>query len=158
MTALPSSASRACVEVELGAARAWAERHGWTLDWNAEDLLLRLGQSHPATGESVELIGHTDGYRAIPPKWQFVRTGSLEAARSAFPAAGPSTLGSLFHPNALICAPWNRLAYSVNGGPHDNWSGPEAWLQVNEGTVAHSIPDMLAIIDAHLRLSPGFIA
>jgi hypothetical protein len=147
------------VEAELDAAREWATRHGWTLDWDPDKLLLRAATYHPPAHRLVELVAETDGYRACPPIWKFVTAGTDEATPHAFPAAGQQAgIGSIFHPNAVICAPWNRLAYFEHGGPHNNWSGPGAWLQVQEGTIAHTIPDMLAIIDVHLRASPGFMA
>ena len=119
---------------------------------------LRVATYHRPVQRLVELVAHTDGYRAIPPAWMFVQPGTSQPNPQVFPAAGTLPgIGSIFHGNRVICALWNRLAYSEHGGPHDNWSGPSAWLQVNEGTIAHTIADMLAIIDVHLRVSPGFM-
>jgi len=158
VSALPATVARASVEAELDAARVWAARHDWILSWEAETLLLRLATYHRPAQRLVELLAKTDGYRALPPAWMFVRPGTEEANAAVFPAAGNMPgIGSIFHGSGVICAPWNRLAYTEHGGPHDNWSGPEAWLQVPEGTIAHTIPDMLAIIDAHLRASAGFM-
>jgi hypothetical protein len=159
VSALPVSAARASVEAELDAARVWAARHGWSITWDAEAMLLRAATYHPVARRLVELTGRTYGYRAIPPAWTFVRPGTEETCAEVFPAGGAMPgLGSIFHGNVVICAPWNRLAYSEHGGPHDNWFGPASWLQVREGTIAYTIPDMLAIIDVHLRASPGFMA
>jgi len=159
VSALPATVARASVEAELDAARVWAARHEWTLNWDAEEMLLRVATYHWPVSRLVELTAETDGYRALPPAWTFVRPGTNETSAEIFPAGGNLPgIGSIFHGNLVICAPWNRLAYSEHGGPHDNWSGPAAWLQVQEGTIAHSIADMLAIVDVHLRASPGFMA
>jgi len=154
VSALPPTVVRASVEHELDAARAWAARHGWALHWNPEDLVVRAATYHQAVGRLVEVVGTVDGYRVLPPAWRFVRPGTSEGDRDFFPAPGPS---SIFHGNIVICAPWNRLAYAEHGGPHGDWSGPAAWLQVTGTTLAHTLPDMLAAIDAHLRQSPGMM-
>lgn len=155
MTALPPAVARLSVEDELVASKAWATRHNWTLLWFPDDLVLRAATYHVAARRLVEVTGRCDGYRALPPEWRFVQPGTDETGMRWYPAAGP---GSIFHGNALICAPWSRLAYSENGGPHSEWSGPSAWLQVRNVSLAHTIPDMLAAIDAHLRRSPGMMA
>lgn len=155
MTALPSAVARASAEEELGAARAWSSRHNWTLLWAPESLLLRAATYHLPAGRLVEVTGRMDGYRAVPPTWQFVRPGSDEVGKEWFPAAGPS---SVFHGDVVICAPWNLRAYAEHGGPHADWSGPAAWLKVSGTTTAQTIGDMLATIDAHLRQSPGMMA
>lgn len=158
MSALPPTATRASVEDELDAARAWAARHGWLLHWNPETLVLRATTYHRPVGRLVEVIAQTDGYRGLPPAWTFVRPGTDDSVKAAFPAPGTvAGIGSIFHSNPVICAPWNRLAYAENGGPHDNWSGPSAWLQVREVTTAHTIADMLSALDVHLRASPGMM-
>jgi hypothetical protein len=158
VSALPATVARASVESELDAARQWATRHDWLLNWNPDALQLRLATYHRPVRRIVELTASVDGYRAIPPAWTFVKPGNDDIDPATFPAPGQIPgIGSIFHGNVVICAPWNRLAYQEHHGPHDNWSGPAAWLQVQEGTIAHTIPDMLAIIDAHLRASRGFM-
>ncbi len=156
---MPPTATRASVEAELEAARAWAVRHGWIMDWDPEKLTLRATTYHRPVSRLVEVVAEADGYRAVPPAWKFVQPGTDAADRSAFPAAGTSPgIGSIFHSNPVICAPWNRLAYVEHGGPHDNWSGPSSWLQVRDVTTAHTIADMLSALDVHLRASPGLMA
>jgi hypothetical protein len=154
--------ARANVETELDAARAWASRHGWTIDWSADDLLLRAATYHRPSHRLVELTADVDGYRGEPPAWRVVEPGTNEPATAHFPApkTGGTIASSIFHGNKVICAPWNRLAYREcdPNGPHSNWGGPSAWLQVTEGTRATSIAEMLAVIDVHLRLSPGFMS
>lgn len=155
MTALPDTAARATAEAEVPAIKAWASRHGWAVLWLSEELLLRAAAYHPRTNRVVEVTAQCDGYRAIPPVWQFVRPGTDETGKMWVPAPGP---GSVFHGNGIICAPWSRLAYADHGGPHGEWGGPAAWLQVGPpNTIAQTIPDMLSTIDIHLQQSPGMM-
>ena len=159
VSALPPAMARASVEDELDAARAWAARHGWILRWRSEDLSLRAATYHEAAGRLVEVVGVLDGYRALPPAWRFVQPGTGVADPASFPAPGQGSIpGSIFHSNAVICAPWNRLAYAEHGGPHGDWSGPAAWLQASGMTVAHTLADMLSALDVHLRQSAGMMA
>ncbi len=154
MSALPPTIALASVEAELDASRAWAVRHNWTLIWLPAALVLRATTYHVPVQRLVEVTGCCDGYRALPPTWRFVRPGTDETENKWYPAAGQN---SIFHANGFICAPWNRLAYAEHGGPHSDWSGAVAWLQVRGVSVAHTLPDMLASLDAHLRRSPGML-
>lgn len=153
---LPPTASRAAVEGELAAVRAWAARHNWTIAWRPDDLLLRAATYHEPVGQLVEFTALCDGYRALPPLWKSVRPGTDEMDPAWFPRPGP---GLVFHGNHIICAHWSRLAYSELGGPHNDWGGPAAWLQVTgTNSVARHLADMLATIDSHLRRSEGMMA
>jgi len=153
VSALPPDAVRAVVEKELDAAWGWAARHDWTLQWDSEHLMLRGATYHPRVKQLIEVTADADGYRAVPPAWRFVRPGSDDLGPEWFPQL---TLNVMCDGSPVLCAPWNRLAYRENGGPHENWSGG-SWLQVTEGTVAHTIPDMLGLIDAHLQSSGGMV-
>jgi hypothetical protein len=155
VTALPAAMVQVSVEEELDAARAWAARHNWTLIWVPDELLLRASTYHAPVRHLVEVTARCESYRALPPLWSFVQPGTDNSEKKWYPTAGEN---SIFHSNGLICAPWNRLAYSDHGGPHNDWSGPAAWLQVRNVSVCHSIPDMLASIDHHLRRSPGMMS
>lgn len=160
MSALPPTVARASAEEELGAARVWAERHGWILTWNPDELVLRAATYHEPARRLVEVVGALDGYRALPPAWRFVQPGTDAEDKGHYPAPGQGSVpSSIFHSNPVICAPWNRLAYTEHGGPHGDWSGPAAWLQQVSGiTVAHTLADMFSALDVHLRQSPGMMA
>jgi hypothetical protein len=48
---------------------------------------------------------------------------------------------------AVICAPFNRLAYTDHAGPHGDWGGPQNWLNAGASQVhAETIGDMLQAI------------
>lgn len=159
MTALPVSAVRVIVQSEWPGALAWAGRHGWTLDLQVDELMLRASTDHSGAHRRVEFLAYLDGYRALPPAWHVVVPGTdRDAGPEDFPKAGSGT--SIFHGNLVLCAPWNRLAYkSVNPtGPHEDWGGPDSWLSVSTtNTTAHTLGDMLAAIDVFLQVSPGMM-
>ena len=151
---LPREVSVGIVESELAAVGQSIKRWGWTMSIDVEHLIFRFRAPHPKDSGHANLVADLTGYRAVPPAWQFVDEAG-NGARHAFPAPGPS--GSVFHQNAVICAPWNRLAYSELGGPHGDWSGATAWLSVQGNTRATTIADMLAIIRVNLAVSPGWM-
>lgn len=155
MSALPPSAARAAVELELDGARAWATRHDWILEWDPERLLLRAATYHRPLHRLLEAYADCDGYKAVPPAWRFVRPGTDDLDAAWFPRLA---LIAMVEETPVICAPWNRLAYGEHGGPHANWSAAGSWLQINEGTLAHTIPDMLELINAHLRAATEMVA
>ena len=157
---VPATVTRVAAEAEIASATAWATRHGWTLQWNPDALILNATTKHPAAERLVEVIAHLDDYRALPPAWRFVTPGTDESPRSAWPSAGelPGVSGSIFHTEPCVCAPWNRLAYKVHGGPHEDWT-MTAWLTVGGGSSkADHLADMLDQLHQHLRVSPGFQA
>ena len=82
--------------------------------------------------------------RAIPPDPEHPQ-----------PGAGKGITGSIFHSSGRICAPFNRLAYHQHGGPHNNWGGPECWLNVKGQIRETDLAGMFASIVGHLKVSPG---
>ena len=52
----------------------------------------------------------------------------------------------MFNTSCFICAPFNRLAYKIHGGPHQDWNGPEKWLDVCGHVGARTLAEMLAQI------------
>jgi hypothetical protein len=95
---------------------------------------------------------------------------SADSAMGRSPEISPVTRRDIFDFLRTEKGPWwGRLSetgflgqlYDLDalphGGPHGDWSGPAAWLQVSGTTVACTIADMLAAIDAHLRQSPGMM-
>lgn len=60
-----------------------------------------------------------DRYGVMPPAWHW-----FNPETNARDQAGDIPKGGLFfHGNKVICAPWNRLAYSAidSRGPHGDW-------------------------------------
>lgn len=123
-----------------------------------EALFLVCRLTHPADGEPLCLVGRVDGYKAMPPAWDFVDPQTQEPDPRAFPSGGnvPGG-GSIFHNSRVICAPFNRLAFGDYGGPHGKWS-TEGWLEIRGNVRAATLAEMLNVIATHLRFSPGRMA
>jgi hypothetical protein len=153
---VPAAVTLAVLNQEVPAAQRWAARHAWAIEVALDALQLTAITRHPADDSKLVLIGDFIGYRAVPPAWRFVDLATGQATPRAFPAAGASPGGtSIFHSMPVLCAPWNRLAYAEAGGPHGDWGAAAGWLAVRSTTQAHTLADMLATVDAHLRYSPG---
>lgn len=159
MSLVPAEVTRAIVEHELSAVSAWAQRHDVSVDRDLDLLLLTVQLPHPVPSLGhVTLRADLDGYRAVPPAWTFLDADGQVSPR-AFPAAGPGLGGSsIFHPHPVICAPFNRLAYTEHEGPHGDWGGPQRWLNVRGVVFAPTLADMLNVVRTHLRTSPGMVA
>jgi hypothetical protein len=145
---------------ETPAIASWATRHHWKVDIDPDALTLDAATVHPVSGTPIVFRAELDGYPAEPPAWTCRDRGGA-ATRSAFPLAGsrPGVPGSIFHSDLVICAPWNRLAYAVHGGPHRDWAELTGWKTVSGGaTQAHSLADMLSVLALHLSASPATAA
>lgn len=153
----PPSFTRATVAAEHDAIAAWAERFGWTVTVDLDALVLRAATTHPKLDRALQVLAALAEYPALPPAWRFVTSSTDDSPTSAWPSPGtmPCVSGSIFHTNPCICAPWNRLAYKVYNGPHEDWT-MTAWRDITNGlTKADTLPDMLDQIHQHLAASPG---
>ena len=150
---IPAVVTAAAVDAEFPAVTAWAARRpSWAVRYDATTLILYADTIHPMTGQPVAIAAELTGYRAVPPAW------TIAGPNGTFPTNGqiPGVSGSIFHPNRLICAPWNRLAYGEHGGPHPDWDGQTNWTSAGTGyTKADTLADMLSQIALHLAASPG---
>jgi len=165
VTVLPATDVRAVVEEELVAARAWASRNAVGLEWIPDALELRMTLSQLATAEDFFFRGRFDDYQAIAPHWQCVSgawAGGDVLSDYPKPQEGlPRPSIYLVHAVAgvrtpVICAPFNRLAYSEHKGPHGDWGAPANWLAARQGHVrATTIPDMLSVIQLHFLTTRG---
>lgn len=156
---LPKEATLAALEEEMPGIQAYATRRGWSVEWNPETLRLIFLGKHPCDNTPMRVVAAVDGYRALPPAWTFAPPEGQPVGGSFFPQGGsPPAMSSIFHQcHKVICAHFNRLAYSDHGGPHGDWRGPANWLeQKGKGHVyAERLADMFAVILVHLRASKG---
>lgn len=159
----PHLIARAFVERpdELPAAIVLSKRRGLLLEYDRASLTVRLRIEGPAPEldappEPYLITGTFDDYRALPPIWRFVHpvTGA-DVGTAGYPAHSGE---SVMHPSGVICAHWNRLAYSDHGGPHPDWGGPANWQNPVTGTVALTIPDMLDRLTRDVAASRGRMA
>lgn len=157
---LPRLVTQAQLETERSAILAWATKRGWRVEISPAGRVIRAGTTHPAARLALTAVADCAWYPSAAPAWRFMDAGG-DSPRSAYPAPGgvPGITGSIFHPNGLICAPWNRLAYSELGGVHNDWGGIANWKTAARGyTQAHTIADMLQTLMIHLMASPGMMA
>lgn len=163
---LPAEITRAFAEKEVQAAALWAQRHDVPLTWDLANLRIRATLVQPSTGEHFYLQGDCEGYREVPPAWQWADKGfaTFDLPNLA-PRAGLSQppWGSIvFHASGVICAPFNRLAYKF--GPHlglhaNDWGDAVQWLSVTgEFARAYTLGDMLQVIFRDLQYTNGRLA
>jgi hypothetical protein len=153
---VPAEQVRIHLHQELPAAQAWAARRGFLLEWDSDLLEVRVTLSQAETNEAFFLRGRFDGYRALPPSWSFTdATWATTGVMSHFPRQRTNRFGSAMFISggmattgaaAVICAPFNRLAYGTERGPHTDWSLAD-WTRAGQGYVkALHLGDMLQAI------------
>jgi hypothetical protein len=160
--------SRVVVEAEMASAVAWAERHGWQLQLDSSALRLTASTTHPSDRAPLVLLADLNGYRGVPPAWEFVEPETNARTRHAFPKGAPLPFPSGQKPSIftehkgtpVICAPFNRLAFADGTGIHANWGMAAGWLSLIANSAedivrASTLGEMLATIEVHLRVSPG---
>ena len=148
---LAHEAVRLTAEEELKAAEAWAKRYGGVqMEWIPSSLELRVSFKQKESNEEFFLRGSLQDYRAQPPAWEFCDSEWNPGGEAFFPRPVSVCGNSMFirHNNhAVICAPFNRLAYGAYGGPHSDWGSAASWLQAGRGHVqAFNLAEMLSCI------------
>jgi hypothetical protein len=158
------SVTEAVMVDEMPAITAWAQRNGWIVTFDKTALKGRAEVQHPKMNRTIVFWFDVEGYPdRQPPAWWCGGDGeSVSKAPADYPhpplTATPagSPVGSIFHMNQVICAPWNRLAYGLHGGPHGDWASLAAWRTNAPGnTQANEIVDMLSQLALHLSFSDG---
>jgi hypothetical protein len=155
---MPKDVTIAVVEDELPPADAYALRHGWSLTWLRDDLVILADGRHPADQSLLRWHADVAGYRAVPPAWSCFQQEEKDVFKRRFPKGNalPGGASSIFHGAGVICAPFNRLAFQEYSGPHADWGGPADWLKVRGHVRAIVLAEMLAQIFIHLKYSPGW--
>jgi hypothetical protein len=152
--------ARVLVDAEMPGARTWASRKGLAIELSACGLQLMVVLTQHSTAEQFYLLGTFDNYRVLPPRWRFTDSAySASDSPSYYPAVVNSGVTPMFirsGAGAVICAPFNRLAYADHGGPHGDWGGPPLWLAAGAAYIqGHTIGDMLSAIYREFSRSSG---
>jgi hypothetical protein len=161
---LPDRVTAAAFAAELGPAREWAKREQFKLECDLPKMELRVTFSRADSGECFYLRGRFDGYKALPPTWEWCdanwsNAGEKRLSPDAAQTAHGSSVFLDHHGTAIICAPFNRLAYAAHGGPHSNWGELTHWMTVARRVVyAVTIGDMLHSIARDFRYTSGRMA
>ena len=158
---LPDHVTVAAFASELEPAQMWADEEQLQFEWNLPEKVLRVTFVRDDSAERFYLRGRFDDYKALPPIWEWCDADWSNAGdRRLSPEATQTPYGSsvfLDHRGtAIICAPFNRLAYADHGGPHNNWGELTHWMTVGQGVVyAVTIGDMLHTIARDFRYTSG---
>ena len=147
----------ATLAAELPAALEWGRRRGVSVEsLLPEARTLRVVMIQKVSEEEYFLEGRFDQYRELPPVWEWRDELWTESNHPNLSPKPVSTVcgASMFlrHSNqgiarAIICAPFNRLAYGTEGGPHGDWGNPAQWTTRRPPWVyAVHIGDMLQAI------------
>jgi hypothetical protein len=155
---VPRETTIAVVEAELPSLRLYGERKGWKVQWDPDRLVILADGTHPADKSAARLHADVTGYKAQPPAWRFIAADkdTPEVVRVAKPGPLDCGIGTMFHTNGVICAPFNRLAFRDHGGPHNDWADLTAWQSIRGWVTARRLGEMLAQIALHLKYSPGW--
>jgi hypothetical protein len=157
---VPIEVTLAVLAEEFPPARQWGEQNGWRLDLDRSELVLDGRGHHPVDGRPVRLLAGVDGYPALPPSWRFVDAGTGESTAAATPDRGTRQgQSSIIYGVGVICAHFSRTAYAGGPapGPHADWQLSQ-WADISGGVQAHTLAEMVAVIDDHLHWSSGWLA
>ena len=150
---LPPTVTDAAITSEIEGAMAWAVRHGIDLTARMpKERVLRVVLVQNRSQEKFFLQGQFDQYKALPPVWDWRDANWSDSSRlylSPKPENTPfgSSMFLVQNNKAIICAPFNRLAFNSHGGPHSDWGEPTQWMTAGNGYVyAVTIGDMLQAI------------
>jgi hypothetical protein len=114
-----ATATELIVAEELRQLEEVAHNQGWTVTRLTPESFL-LGVPRNGGGE-LWMRCEADQYPALPPIWRWCGPGGsmVDDARVT-----PNGGSGYFHSNGVLCAPWNRLAYSTmdSRGPHGDWT------------------------------------
>ena len=158
---LPPRVTAAAFASEIEGAHEWARRAHVKLEAVLPQQLVRAVFVREASGEEFFLQGRFDGYKEMPPAWEWCDSDwSDPDNRRLSPEAAPTPYGSSMFlaqgDKAVICAPFNRLAFKANGGPHDNWGELSHWMTAGDEYVyAVTIGDMLNSVERDFRYTTG---
>ncbi len=158
---VPVRVVRAYLAEEIPAAIAHAARSGLALEYDEESLAATMCIAGPSDGTQEQYLLHVsfDGYRVLPPLWEFL---DPRTSKPIGPGGWPKGTGStVLHGNGLVCAHWSRRAYRTAefDGPHEDWGPPSNWRNPSPGqTTAFTIADMLDRLVREVERSSGRMA
>jgi len=116
---MPTATELAVVEELQQLQDVALTQSGWSVT-AVNGTSFRLGVPRKGGGK-LWLHCDADQYPTLPPAWRWCGPSGEEPDSPKFSPIGGSTF---FHGNGVICAPWNRLAYSSvdSRGPHGDWT------------------------------------
>lgn len=147
-----STVAELTVAEELIALRDTAAGRSWEL---REFDTLHFHLSLPARDNSIfHLFVDCNSYPVQPPAWYWCDVTGTNTDRLSDRPRGSGFL----HPNGVICAPWNRLAYKAidTRGPHSDWTIAD-WQKNPHTGGCLTLPHMALRVFVELN-SPRYLA
>ena len=143
----------AAIKSELKGTMAWATRHGIDVTTlMPTERIVRAVLVQEQSQSKFFLQGQFDQYKALPPVWDWrdanwSDNGSLSLSPKSENTPFGSSMFFIHKEKAIICAPFNRLAFDTHAGPHSDWGDPAQWITAGHRYVrAVTIGDMLQVI------------
>ena len=135
------------VEQQLAHVREVLDQKAWEItSIDASTFTVSMSASD---GSLFVLRVVCDKYPGFPPAfhWCDPETGALGQPKNT-----PAANGGFFHGKGVICAPWNRLAYSSEDarGPHGDWDIGN-WRTNSHTKACTTLLAMLLRIDYELK-------
>jgi hypothetical protein len=160
---IPTDDTIIVVESELEGVMAWSTRQAVPVEWLPEALELRATFTQPGTNDRFFVRGRFQDYKELPPLFTFTGEDWVTEGNIYFPkpmlAPTPWGGASMFIQHAgraVICAPFNRLAFAQLQGPHPDWGHPEQWQTAAPQHVhAVEIADMLQVVARDITHTHG---
>lgn len=111
--------TRLIMQEEITAMSPLIPTYGWEVKTDLENFLVTVKMKTSALKrEDIYIVeARCDDYKALPPYFEFIYPETGErGTQKCYPADG-----SFFHNTPCVCVEWNRKAYTINGGPHNDW-------------------------------------
>jgi hypothetical protein len=136
--------SRRIVQEELEAMLPLASSYRWQVASDLDQLTVTVEMTSSVDEQTYILEAKCDGYKALPPYFEFIHS---ETGERGTPRCYP--LGtSFFHSLPCICVQWNRKAYQEAGGPHGDWQTTN-WMSYRPGMTA--LGDMFNLVQMEIN-------
>jgi len=136
--------SRHIMQEELEAMAPLAASYGWDVVPDLENLTVSAEMKSAVDGQIYVVEARCDGYKALPPFFEFIHPEDGErGTHRCYPAGG-----TFFHSTPCICVQWNRKAYQDVGGPHSDWKMAD-WMTSRPGTT--TLGDMFHLIQREIN-------
>lgn len=136
--------TRQILQEEVKSMAALASSYKWEVTQNPSDLTVTVKMVSVIDQQKYIVEARCDGYKAIPPYFEFLHPETQErSTKRCYPSGG-----SFFHPTPCICVQWNRKSYRDEGGPHGDWA-MAAWLSARPGTT--TLGDMFHLIQKEIN-------
>jgi hypothetical protein len=136
--------SRQIIEEEVEAMRPLASSYGWEVVVDLANLTVTVKMKSSVDAQLYIVEATCDGYKALPPHFEFIHPESGErGTQRCYPVGG-----SFFHSTPCICVQWNRKAYKDVGGPHVDWKMTD-WISARPGMT--TLGDMFHLIQREIN-------